>query len=133
MLSDKQILEAVRAEAANTIGTSDVDSELGKQRAAAIDYFHGKMDDFPPLPGWSKVTMRDVFETVESILPDLLEIFASSEDIMEFMPEDEDDVEKAQQETDVVNHVFYQQNNGFLVLYTFIKDALMVKNGFTKT
>lgn len=133
MLSDEQILNAVRSEAANTIGTSDVDSELGKQRAASIDYYHGKMDDFPPLPGWSKVTMRDVFETVESIMPDLMEIFESSEDIMEFRPENEDDVEKAQQETDVVNHVFHQQNAGFLVLYTYFKDALMVKNGFVKT
>ena len=95
MLSDKEILSAVRAEAANTIGTSDVDSELGKQRAAAIDYYHGKMDDFPALPGWSKVTTRDVFQTIESALPDLLEIFASTEDVMEFLPEGEEDIEKA--------------------------------------
>jgi len=133
MLNDQEILNAVRAEAANTIGTSHTDSELGQQRSEAIDYYHGKMDDFPPLPGWSKVTMRDVFETIESIMPDLLEIFASSEDVMEFLPEDEDDVIKAQEETDVVNHVFYQQNAGFLVLYTYFKDALMAKNGFTKT
>lgn len=133
MLNDQEILNAVRAEAANTIGTSHTDSELGKQRSEAIDYYHGKMDDFPPLPGWSKVTMRDVFETIESIMPDLMEIFESSEDIMEFRPEGEDDVEKAQEETDVVNHVFHQQNNGFLILYTYFKDALMTKNGFVKT
>lgn len=133
MLNDQEILNAVRAEAANTIGTSHTDSELGRQRSEAIDYYHGKMDDFPPLPGWSMVTMRDVFETIESIMPDLLDIFSSSEDIMEFMPEGEEDVDRAQEETDVVNHVFYQQNSGFLILYTFIKDALMAKNGFTKT
>lgn len=131
-LTDTEILNVVRSEAANTIGTSDFDSELGKQRSDAIDYYHGKMDDFPHLPGWSKVTTRDVFETIESIMPDLLEIFTSTEDMMEFQPEGEEDVDPANEETDVVNHVFYQQNNGFLVLYTFVKDALQAKNGFVK-
>lgn len=133
MLNDQEILNVIRAEAANTIGTSDVDSELGKQRSRAIDYYHGKMDDFPPLPGWSQVTMRDVFETIEAIMPDLMEIFESSEDIMEFRPEGEEDVERAEEETSVVNHVFHQQNPGFLILYTYFKDALQAKNGFVKT
>lgn len=132
-LSDQEILNVIRAENSNTIGTSDFDSELGKQRSQAIDYYHGKMDDFPHLEGWSKVTMRDVFETIESIMPDLLEIFTSTEDMMEFQPEGEEDVDAATQETDVVNHVFYQQNPGFLILYTFVKDALQTKNGFVKT
>jgi len=133
MMNDSQILSTIRAENNNTIGTSDNESELGRQRTQAIDYYHGQMDDLPPLPGWSKVTSRDVFQTIESAMPDLLEVFSSNEDVMEFLPESEDDVRRAQQETDVVNHVFYQQNNGFLVLYTFIKDALQAKNGFVKT
>ena len=133
MMDDSQILSTIRAENNNTIGTSDNESELGKQRPHAIDYYHGQMDDLPPLPGWSKVTSRDVFKTIESAMPDLLEVFSSNEDVMEFLPEDEDDVRRAQQETDVVNYVFYQQNTGFLILYTFIKDALQTKNGFVKT
>ena len=35
----------------------------------------------------------------------------------------------AEQETDYVNHVFMQHNPGFLVLYSFIKDALLSKVG----
>ena len=132
-LSNQEILNVVKAEAANTIGTSDTDSELGQQRSRAIDYYHGKMDDIPPLEGWSRVTTREVFETIESAMPDIMEIFAASEDFMEFIPEGEDDdVARARQETDVVNYVFHQQNSGFLVLYTYIKDALQAKNGFVK-
>lgn len=133
MSDDSKILGLVRAERSNTIGAASGDSELSKQRAQAIDYYHGKMDDFPPLPGWSKATSRDVFETIESAMPDLMDIFASDEDVMEFIPEAEDDVEAAAQETDVVNQIFYQENKGFLILYTFIKDSLMVKNGFVKS
>jgi hypothetical protein len=38
----------------------------------------------------------------------------------------------AEQETDFVNHVFMQQNPGFFVLYSFIKDALLSKVGIVK-
>jgi hypothetical protein len=43
-------------------------------------------------------------------------------------PEDE----AARQETDYVNHVFMQQNPGFMILYSFIKDALLSKVGIVK-
>jgi hypothetical protein len=36
------------------------------------------------------------------------------------------------QETDYINHVFMQQNPGFMVLYSFIKDALLSKVGVVK-
>src|SRR5262249_4246345 len=43
-----------------------------------------------------------------------------------------EDVAAAEQERDYVNHVFMQQNPGFLVLYSFIKDALLSKVGVVK-
>lgn len=131
-ISDSEILSLVRSEAANTIGTSDSDSQLGKERAKSIDYYHGKMDDMPNEPGWSGITTRDAFLVVESALPDIIEIFESTEDIMEFRPESEEDVDKARQETDVVNYIYNVDNPGFINTYTYFKDALMVKNGFMK-
>jgi len=129
-ISDSEILNLVRAEAANTIGTSDSDSQLGQDRSKSIDYYHGKMTDAPHEAGWSGVTTRDAFLTVESALPDIIEIFESTEDIMEFRPESEEDVDKARQETDVVNSIYNVDNPGFINTYTYFKDALMVKNGF---
>lgn len=129
-LSDSEILSLIRSESANTIGTSDGDSQLGRDRSKSIDYYHGKMDDAPHDAGWSGVTTKDVFLTIESALPDIIEIFESTEDIMEFRPESEEDVDRARQETDVVNYIYNVDNNGFLNTYTFFKDALMVKNGF---
>ncbi|SEM30828.1 hypothetical protein SAMN05443254_101705 [Bradyrhizobium sp. OK095] len=43
-----------------------------------------------------------------------------------------EDVAAAQQETDYVNHVFMQQNGGFMVLYSFVNDALLSKAGIVK-
>ena len=58
-----------------------------------------------------------------------MEIFASGEEVVLFAPVGPEDVAAAEQETDYVNHVFMQQNNGFLVLYSLIKDALLSKVG----
>jgi hypothetical protein len=65
-------------------------------------------------------------------MPSLMEIFAGSDEVVRFEPFGPEDVAAAEQETDYVNHVFMQQNPGFLILYSFIKDALLSKVGVVK-
>ena len=43
-----------------------------------------------------------------------------------------DEKETAQEATDVCNYVFSRQNEGFMVLNTMFKDALIQKNGIVK-
>jgi hypothetical protein len=52
--------------------------------------------------------------------------------VVRFEPVGPEDEAAAQQETDYVNHVFMQQNPGFMILYSFIKDALLSKVGIVK-
>src|SRR4029077_2662709 len=54
------------------------------------------------------------------------------DEVVRFEPVGPEDVTAAEQETDYVNHVFMQQNAGFIVLYSFIKDALLSKVGIVK-
>jgi hypothetical protein len=65
-------------------------------------------------------------------MPSLMEIFTAGDEVVRFEPMGPEDVQAAEQETDYVNHVFMQQNAGFLVLYSFIKDALLSKVGVVK-
>jgi hypothetical protein len=65
-------------------------------------------------------------------MPSLMDIFAGSDEVVRFEPVGPEDEEAAQQETDYVNHVFMQNNPGFMVLYDFIKDALLSKDGIVK-
>jgi hypothetical protein len=58
-------------------------------------------------------------------MPSLMDIFAGSDEVVRFEPVGPEDEAAAQQETDYVNHVFMQQNPGFMILYSFIKDALL--------
>ena len=82
--------------------------------------------------GRSTAIASDVFDAVEGMLPDLIEVFASTDKAVVFDPVGPEDVEGAEQATNGCNHVFYKQNNGFLILYTAAKDALMMKTGGVK-
>ena len=82
--------------------------------------------------GRSSVIASDVFDAVEGILPDLIEVFTGSDKAVVFEPVGPEDEEGAEQATNACNYVFYKQNNGFLILYTAIKDGLMLKTGGVK-
>lgn len=101
---------------------------LGSERERAQrEYFrmpYGNEED-----GWSSIVTSDVQDTVEWIIPQLLDIFTATDSIVSFEPTKQEDVSGAEQATDTCNYVFTKQNDGFLVLYTAIKDALLVKNG----
>lgn len=84
------------------------------------------------LEGRSRVVSSDVFDTIEGILPDLLDVFVSSDKAVIFEPVGPEDAEGAEQATNACNYVFYKQNNGFLILYTALKDALLYKTGAIK-
>ncbi len=78
--------------------------------------------------GWSQLVTSDVQDTVEWILPSLLDQFVSTGKVVEFEPSRAADSQGAEQATDTCNHVFMKQNNGFLILYAAFKDALIAKN-----
>src|SRR5258708_3753054 len=108
-------------------------SKLSSERAHAMDYYNGDMSrDMPAADGRSRAVSTDVADTIDGLMPSLMEIFAGSDDVVRFEAFGPEDVAAAEQETDYVNHVFMQQNPGFLILYSFIKDALLSKVGIVK-
>jgi hypothetical protein len=108
-------------------------SKLSSERSDAMDYYLGDMSkDMPAADGRSSAVSTDVADTIEGLMPQLMDIFAGSDEVVRFEPVGPEDEEAAQQETDYVNHVFMQNNPGFMVLYSFIKDALLSKVGIVK-
>src|SRR5574341_552950 len=93
----KGILQAERLDALSSSGSS----ELSSQREKAMDYYMGDMsDDMPSITGRSGAVSTDVADTVEGLMPSLMEIFAGSDDVVKFDPVGEEDVDAAEQETD---------------------------------
>lgn len=129
---DNTALKAIlAAEKADAMGAMTA-SKLSDERSKAMDYYLGDMPDLPSEDGRSSAVSTDVSDTIEGLMPTLMEIFSSGDEVVRFEPVGPEDVAAAEQETDYVNHVFMQQNPGFMVMYSFIKDALLSKTGVVK-
>ncbi len=128
-MDDAELQSIVAAEIEDAI--SYVDSDLSPIRAQATRYYRG--DPFGnEEEGRSTAVATDVRDTVNSMLPSIMKVFFSSERLVEFMPRGPEDVQAAEQATDYVNYVIGQDNNGFHVLYSTFKDALIRKAGIVK-
>jgi hypothetical protein len=107
------------------------DGFLAQPRAEATAMYRGD-----PLgneeEGRSQIVMTEVRDTVLAMLPGLLRIFVSSEDVVEFVPTTALTVDLAEQQTAYINHVFHQDNPGFSILHSVFKDALVRKLGIVK-
>ncbi len=131
-LGDDELLAIVRAERARSIGF-DLDPELTEAREKALNYAKGEMPDIIALPNRSQAVSTDIADAVETILPDLVEIFTSGDDVVAFVPKTADDEPQADQETDYVRHVVFDDNDGFMTFLAFFKDALLTKTGVVKS
>jgi len=108
---------------------SDYGEVVERQREVSLrEYYREPYPSDEELEGWSRIVTSEVQDTVEWILPELLEVFTSTDEAVVFEPTRAEDVQGAEQATDCCNYVFYKQNNGFLTLYTAFKDALMAQN-----
>jgi hypothetical protein len=114
-----------------TDAISYVDSDLSPTRARGTEYYRG--DPFGnEVEGNSKVVAMEVRDTVSAMLPSLMKVFFSTENVVEFVPRGPEDVKSAQQATDYVNYIFQNDNSGFLTTYAIFKDALVRKCGIAK-
>ena len=78
----------------------------------------------------SQIVMPELRDTVEWIMPQLMRMFVQSGKPVQFDAETAGDEDQAEIETEVVNWVFMRQNNGFMILHDFFKDALLLRNGY---
>lgn len=128
-MSDQQMLSIVRDEVDNALGWTGTRLTAARQRNLE-EWFGNKRGD--EIEGRSQATSRVTFEQVEQILPGLLEVFVASNEVCQMMPQGPEDEESAKAATQAVNHVF-RQNGGLEILTTMFRDALIQRNGITKT
>jgi hypothetical protein len=128
---DNELLIAAIDAAEQASYSSEGDTTLSTDRAYAIDMYQGR--NLEPAPeGRSQVVDRSVFETVQWILPSLIDIFANGDDVIEIAPVGPEDEAGAKQETQYLNHVILQKNPTLwlMTFLTWAMDALITKNGY---
>lgn len=105
--------------------------DISNERAMALDYYMQKLFG-TETEGESSVVTADVADVVDGMMPSLLRIFTTADNLCSFTPTGPEDVEKAEQESDYVNYVFFQENPAFLIIFVWMFDALVQKNGIVK-
>jgi hypothetical protein len=129
-MTDDELRSAVDHEVSESAAWTG--SQLAADRERNLAYYHG-LPMGNEVDGRSQVVSWDVFEVVESALPDLLEPFFAGDHICEFEPVEPGDEEYNEQATDVINHLIKKKNPGFLIFSTWIKDGLLAKVGIVRS
>lgn len=111
--------------------TGYIGDNLSSERQKAYDYYYAEPFG-DEIDGRSGVVTTDVQDTVESIMPDLMEIFAGGDQVVKFNPRGPEDIEAAEQATDYVGYVWSNDNDGYAITHDLIKDALLQKVGVGK-
>ena len=113
----------------NAIGY--LETETVEERRKALQYY--LRDPYGnEIEGRSQIVTGEVAEAIDGALPQLIRVFTSADDVVRFEPVSPGDEPFARQATDYCNWVFYRDNEGFLILHNWFKDALLQKTGIVK-
>jgi len=128
-MDDVQLGSIVSGEITDAL--NHFDSEYTQDRLRALDFYLGE-----PLgnevEGRSAVVATELADTVEAIIPNLMRVFSTNDKYVRFAPRTGEDVEAAEQASDYVNYIIQNQNDGYKLLHTFFKDALLFRAGVIK-
>lgn len=86
----------------------------------------------PEVDGRSRIVSKDMMDTIEWIMPSLMRMFASSDDVIRFEPEDQDDEQAVSDATEFVSYLFFRKNDGFRTLHDAIKNCLIQRQAVIK-
>ena len=98
------------------------ETELAGKRQRALEYLRGEMNDTQARPNGSSVTSRDLADTVSWMLPGIMRVFMSSDNMAEYEPVIPEGAgmeaaqqaeEHAQQASDYVSYCFMKDKPGY--------------------
>jgi hypothetical protein len=108
--------------------TSWVDTRLSSERSRIQRYYDGELPKRQH-EGSSSYVSSDVYDGVESMKSQLLEVFAGGHDIVRFKPLNDQDVDAARLETAYVSDQVFAKNKGQDRFNDVIDDSLKNRDG----
>lgn len=117
-------------------------SELSRANYSVTDQGYGQLEESmsyylgrpngTEVDGRSTVTSTDVADAIEWIMPQIMESFTQVNEIVKFDPIGAQDAKQAEIESQFVYDILMKENDGFILIYEMVKDALMQRNGVLK-
>ena len=124
-----ELKSIVKARITDSVGY--IDGEIQEERRENLDYYYGEPFG-NEIKDRSQVVSTDVQDVIESIMPDLVEMFAAGDEVGKFEPVGPEDEQAADQATDYVNFIWMKDNPGFEIIHDWIKDAILQNYGVIK-
>jgi hypothetical protein len=133
VLPDSQIDSILQRHIQNS--TNWMGSQISTAQARAMEYYLGLPEgDLAPsgIQGRSHIVDTTVSDQIEWLMPQLMEIFFASGNIVRFTPRKRGDEQAAQQMTKLVNYIINDVNPGFVFFLEWFKNSLLNKVGVAK-
>lgn len=128
-LTEEDILDLVKKEIDSAI---EYHGQFVDQFVSCNKSYHAVLEDKYNLEGRSTIVSSDVMDVIEWIMPSLMRLFTSAQDVVVISPLEGTDVESADLHQELINYQFMYKMDGFVKLYTWFKDALIYGTGVLK-
>src|SRR5574343_50226 len=133
-MKDRELCSLIDTQSRQAIGADDYSADA---RSRAMEFYLGEARGVlapPSVPGRSRVVSKDLLDTVEWAMPALMDIFASSDDIIRFEPDGPEDEQACEDATNDIGWRIHRGNeDGVTTLHDAIKSSLITRMGFGKT
>jgi hypothetical protein len=133
-VGDDELLAMIEQGVMNSVGDFLNSSDLARERQKAT-YEYGMMPQFHLTPqGVSQIVSSDTVEAVEGYTAILAELMFNNEKIARFLPSGDSPkaYSDARTAADLVNYEIFKRNNGWELLNTWVKSALLWKNSIVR-
>jgi len=129
LYDDSELLARVLPKAREATGWYD--SKISKERERVLQYYNGSLPRRQSL-GSSSFVSTDVYDSVEAVKSQLLEVFSAGDDIIKFEPDQDMNAVQCEAATAYAKYVVFQQNCGYAVFNDVIHNGLMARIGAVK-
>ena len=122
---------AILAVIANELSQANITTSNEAALRLPLSYYLGRPNG-TEIEGRSQLTSTDVADSIEWLMPQIMKSFTQNNEVVTFDPINANDEKQAELESEFVYDVLMKQNNGFVLIHQFVKDALMQRNGLLK-
>lgn len=126
-LSESDILAII----ANELSNANITTSSPSMLKDPLLYYLG-LPNGTEQEGRSSIVSTDIADAIEWIMPQIMKSFTQNNEVVVFDPVSEADELQASIESEYVYDVLMKQNDGFVLIHQFVKDALMQRNGMLK-
>ena len=126
-LSESDVLAIV----ANELSNANITTSNPSMLIDPLRYYLG-LPNGTEQEGRSSIVSTDIADAIEWIMPQIMKSFTQNNEVVVFDPINETDELQASIESEYVYDVLMKQNDGFILIHQFVKDALMQRNGILK-